>query len=272
MKNLTYEEKKEILDFFKEEITRYALNYSLGLQFLTVKYTTTNQIQLEKYKAFSTLSIEQQKKICDLLFETALDTIFKLLKMFENYKDDIELIIRKNGNEYNMINLNEKMDNEISIYKDIIKRKESDLQKVTYKDTIELSYIGEREELLYILGEKVVIDVIDNSLYTPLEIIKYNTINPVYLENYKALSTLSIEQQEKGCKLLFDTVIHIIFNFFRMVSDYYCDDNIELHIIIKKDGKEYDMFDISEEMGSEVAYSGDEGWIQKFSKFKNLVL
>lgn len=45
-----------------------------------------------------------------------------------------------------------------------------------------------------------------------------------------------------------------------------------LELIIKKDGKEYNMATISEKMGSEIACYEDDGWIQRFSKVGRFVL
>ncbi len=49
-----------------------------------IKCTTPNMVDLERYSAFSEISHEQQEKICDLLNETVVDTIYHFLEIMKN--------------------------------------------------------------------------------------------------------------------------------------------------------------------------------------------
>ncbi len=141
------------------------------------------------------------------------------------------------------------------------------MERLTYEEMKKLTW-EQRKEILDFFGKKVIEEVRDNSLVIPFKIAKYTTINANKLEKYKALSNLSDEQQEAVCDLLSSTVTGVIYNFLEMFEEN--EDDMEL--IIKKDGKEYNMVHISEKMGSEIACYEDDGWIQKFSKIGRFVL
>ena len=117
MEKLTWEQREEILDYFgKEAIIRRdrVLEISMGI----AKLTTVNNLKRKQYKSFTTLTEKQQEDMCDLLSETITDTIYEFLEMFEECEDKIELIIKKDGKEYNMVEISEKMGSEIACYED----------------------------------------------------------------------------------------------------------------------------------------------------------
>jgi len=117
MNNLTPEQKREILDYFGKQVIMFrdsdldiAINYATG--------KSINPIKAEQYSILSTLSHEQRESINDLLSETITSTIFNFLNMFEENDDKMELIIKKDGQEYNMVEISEKMGSEIACYED----------------------------------------------------------------------------------------------------------------------------------------------------------
>jgi hypothetical protein len=117
MEKLTWVQREEILDYFgKEAIVRR--DRTLEISMSIAKRTTVNTLKKEKYKSFSTLTEKQQEDMCDLLSETITDTIYEFLEMFEECEDKMELIIKKDGKEYNMVEISEKMGSEIACYED----------------------------------------------------------------------------------------------------------------------------------------------------------
>lgn len=123
-------------------------------------------------------------------------------------------------------------------------------------------------EILDLFGKELIEKVRDMSLKHSINIAKYETKNSVALERYKSLSSLSEEEQEAVCDLLSETVLDTIYNFLEMFEE----DSDKMELIIKKDNVRYNMCDISEKMGSEIACFNDEGWIQKFSKVGRFIL
>jgi len=112
MEKLTWEQREEILDYFgKEAIIRRdrVLEISMGI----AKLTTVNNLKRKQYKSFTTLTEKQQEDMCDLLSETITDTIYEFLEMFEECEDKMELVIKKDGKEYDMTEVSEKMGSEI---------------------------------------------------------------------------------------------------------------------------------------------------------------
>ncbi len=126
----------------------------------------------------------------------------------------------------------------------------------------------ERYELTDYIGEVIIKDARDSVLEDNIKIVRYQTRNPKDLEHYKALSTLSQEQREAVCDLLSSVITETIYEFLETIEDH--PDRMELVII--KDGKRYNMADVSWKMGSEIACYGEEGWIQKFSKIGRFVM
>ena len=117
MEKLTWEQREEILDYFGKEIIKRrdgALKVSMNI----AKLSTPNEFSKAKYNSFSTLTDKQQEDMCDLLSETITDIIYRMLEMFEECEDKMELIIKKDGKEYNMTEISEKMGSEIANYED----------------------------------------------------------------------------------------------------------------------------------------------------------
>ena len=120
----------------------------------------------------------------------------------------------------------------------------------------------EQQELMDALGEKVVKEVRDGALYIARARANYTTVNPVDRKTYAALSDLTDEQKNAVCDLLSATVTATIYRFFKLF-DYYPD---EMKLILSKNGKDYNILDVSEEVGAEIAFEDEDGWIQRFSE------
>ncbi len=125
-----------------------------------------------------------------------------------------------------------------------------------------------KQDLLDSFGKLVIEDVRDGSLQIAMNITKYKTVNPIKLKQYDTLSSLSDEQQEAICDLLSETITDTVYRFLEMLEE----NPDKMKLIIRKDGQEYDMVEISEKMGSEIACYEDNGWIQKFSKIGRFIL
>jgi len=123
-------------------------------------------------------------------------------------------------------------------------------------------------ELMDSFGKIVIEDVRDRALRISMDIVKYKTVNPIKLKEYSVLASLSAEQQEAICNLLSETITDTIYRFLEIFEE----NEDDMKIIIKKDEQEYNMVEISEKMGSEIACYEDNGWIQRFSKIGRFVL
>lgn len=113
MENLTFEQKQEITDYFGKMVVDFrditldiAMKYSTG--------QSVNPIKAEQYIILSSLSSEQREAVCDLLSETITATIFNFLDMFEANSDKIKLLVLKDGAEYDLNSVSEKMGGEIA--------------------------------------------------------------------------------------------------------------------------------------------------------------
>ena len=134
------------------------------------------------------------------------------------------------------------------------------------KNAATLDY-SERLKILDILGEPLVKEVRDGALNYAMNIAQYKTVNPVSREYYKALSDLSEEQKEAACDLLSETITDVIYRFMHLFEE----NPEKFKMLIKKDGVEYDVVEISEDTGSEITFDDEEGWIQRFSQIGRFV-
>ncbi len=148
-----------------------------------------------------------------------------------------------------------------------IRNKRND-KKATQEPEIHTLTYEQRTEILDICGKYVIKEVRDGALRSSMAIANYTTVNPITKKYYAALADLSKEQQEAVCDLLSETITDTIYRFLEMVEDH----PDALKLTIKKDGNEYDMVEISEKMGSEIACFEDDGWIQRFSEIGRFVL
>jgi len=118
MNNLTKEQKQTILDSFGKLVIEEVRDGALRVSMDIANQKTVNPIKLKQYNVLLNLSAEQQEAICDLLSETITDTIYRFLEMFEENTGKIKLNITKDGEEYNMVKISEKMGSEIACYDD----------------------------------------------------------------------------------------------------------------------------------------------------------
>jgi len=118
MNNLTKEQKQTILDSFGKLVIEEVRDGALRVSMDIANQKTVNPIKLKQYNVLLNLSAEQQEAICDLLSETITDTIYRFLEMFEENTGKIKLNITKDGEEYDMVKISEKMGSEIACYDD----------------------------------------------------------------------------------------------------------------------------------------------------------
>jgi len=117
MNNLTSEQKREILDYFGKKVIEFRdSDLDIAIDYATGK--SVNPVKAKQYSILSTLNHEQKESVNDLLSETITATIFNFLDMFEENADKMELIIKKDGQKYNMVEISEKMGSEIACYED----------------------------------------------------------------------------------------------------------------------------------------------------------
>ena len=124
-----------------------------------------------------------------------------------------------------------------------------------------------KHELMDLLGELVIENVRDRALKFSMNIAKFNIANPVIIKKFQGLSDLTSEQQEAVCDLLSQTISDTIFRFLRMFDEN-CD---SVRLLINDGDREYDIFELSEYLGSEIARLDEDGWIQNFSKVGRFV-
>jgi len=117
MNNLTSEQKREILDYFGKKVIEFRdSDLDIAIDYATGK--SVNPVKAKQYSILSTLNHEQKESVSDLLSETITATIFNFLDMFEENADKMELLIKKDGQKYNMVEISEKMGSEIACYED----------------------------------------------------------------------------------------------------------------------------------------------------------
>ncbi len=126
----------------------------------------------------------------------------------------------------------------------------------------------DKKNILNHFGKRIVEEVRDRALNISMDIAKNTTRNPVKQKQYSSLQSLTEEQQEAVCDLLSETVTDVIYRFLEMFEYH----EAEMKLILIRNGENYDVTDLSEKMGSEIACYEDEGWIQQFSKIGRFVL
>ena len=114
MKELTTNEKQELLDQFGKRVIEHVRDTSLNISMNIATGKTANPIQRKQYSSLSKLSDKEKELVCDLLSETITDTIYNFLDMFESYSDEMKLYISNSSGEYNMCDVSEKMGGEIA--------------------------------------------------------------------------------------------------------------------------------------------------------------
>lgn len=128
--------------------------------------------------------------------------------------------------------------------------------------------MNQKKEIMDAFGELVITDVRDSSLKIAMDIVKRTTANQVKINQYADLADLSVEEQESICDLLSETVTDVIYRFLEAFEEN--SDKIKLYY--NYNGTDYDLTQVSEKMGSEIACFEDDGWIQKFSELGRFVL
>lgn len=118
------------------------------------------------------------------------------------------------------------------------------------------------------LGKLVINQVRDPALKISMDIVKGDTPNRIKKEQYKSFVDLSDQQKEDVCDLLSETITDTIYRFLEMFEE----NSTIVKLKINAVDKEYDVLDVSEKMGSEIAYDSEDGWIQKYSNIGRFVL
>lgn len=128
--------------------------------------------------------------------------------------------------------------------------------------------LEQKQKIMDAFGEIVISNVRDNSLKISMDIVKRTTKNQIKLQQYDKLDDLSSEEQEQICDLISETVTDVIYRFLELFEEN--SDNMKL--LYNYNGTDYDLTNVSEKMGNEIACFEDTGWIQKFSKLGRFVL
>lgn len=126
----------------------------------------------------------------------------------------------------------------------------------------------QKQTILDSFGKLVIEEVMDGALRISMDIVKQKTMNPVKLRQYDVLSNLTNEEQEAVCDLLSETITDTVYRFLELFEE----NSDKMTLNIKKGEETYDIIDLSEKMGSEIACYGETGWIQKFSNIGRFVL
>lgn len=126
----------------------------------------------------------------------------------------------------------------------------------------------QKKEIMDKFGEFIISNVRDNALKISMDIVHRTTKNQVKSRQYNNLNNLSYEEQEAICDLLSETITDVIYRFLEAFEE-----NAErIKLLYNYNGTDYDLTQVSEKMGSEIACFEDDGWIQKFSKLGRFVL
>ncbi len=127
---------------------------------------------------------------------------------------------------------------------------------------------NEKQKLLDRLGKRVIEHVRDVSLEIGMDIAQGTTVNPIKKDQYSKLANLSDDEKEMVCDLISETITDTIYNFLSMLEAH----SNEMRFVVLNGDAEYDLRDISEDLGSEITFQDEDGWIQKFSKIGRNIL
>ena len=86
-------QKKLLLEKFGQVLISEVRDPALYVAMMVAKFTTPNQVDRENYAVLSTLSEQQQEKVCDLLSLTITDTIYRILEMIEESSSNDAFIL-----------------------------------------------------------------------------------------------------------------------------------------------------------------------------------
>ena len=126
----------------------------------------------------------------------------------------------------------------------------------------------EKQEILDFFGKIVILNVRDRALKISMDIVQQKTLNPVKVSQYEGIAGLTSLQKEAVCDLLSETVTDTIYRFMEMFEQ----NSSKMKIVVKYEGKDFDLSQLSEAMGSEIACFDEDGGIQKFSKIGRFIL
>ncbi len=126
----------------------------------------------------------------------------------------------------------------------------------------------QKKKILDFFGRLVILSVRDGALKISMDIVQQKTPNPIKRKQYRELEGLTPLQQEAICDLLSETITDTIYRFMEMFEE----NSSKMKIVVEYEGEEFDLSQISEVMGSEIACFDESGWIQKFSEIGRFVL
>lgn len=113
MNHLTKKQKQELMDNFGKRVIDYRdSNLKVCMCYATGK--SVNPLKAKQYEILQNLSDEEREAVFDLLSETISIAIFNFLDMIEAYDDEMKLLLIKDGEEYDMASISEKMGAEIA--------------------------------------------------------------------------------------------------------------------------------------------------------------
>lgn len=106
----------KLLESFGKQLIKEVRDSALTISMNIVKRTTTNPIDLERYKIFENLTNDEKEAVCDILSETITDTLYRFLEMFEENPDKMKLMLVDGEQMVDMVDISEKMGSEIACY------------------------------------------------------------------------------------------------------------------------------------------------------------
>lgn len=105
--------KEIVLNYFGKCVIEEVYDRAIFGARRIIKQTTPNRMDLDRYAVFSEFSQEQQEKVCELLTETVVDTIYRFLEMIEEHDEEFKLVVEMNKVKYSLTDISEKMGSEI---------------------------------------------------------------------------------------------------------------------------------------------------------------
>lgn len=116
--NLTHECKKELIDSFGKLVIEEVRDRVLTSAMAKATLETVNPVKREQYEALNGLSEKQCEAVCDLLSETHLSTVYDFIHMFEDYSNQFAISVKRDGRQYDLIEIWEEPGSDICFHQD----------------------------------------------------------------------------------------------------------------------------------------------------------
>ena len=118
------------------------------------------------------------------------------------------------------------------------------------------------QEILDLLGNKIVTECFDGSLKHFESIKNKENVPAIYQEKKDFLNTLNEDNYKLFRKMIMSNVELVLFEFFNIVEE-----NEEYKLVYEEEGKQVNLVEISEMLKAELII--EDGWIDRFSIYSD---